>query len=98
MYLAQKAIDPNRMCNVLPQHLDRDHAVVLDVVSEIYGCHTAMAELALDSIASVQVGGKAGRCVSQYRVCRMSRRERRNATIDPSDSRSVATVGTYRAT
>ena len=38
------------------QHLDRDVAVVLEVVGEIHGRHAALAQLALDPVAVGQGG------------------------------------------
>ena len=41
-----------------PQHLDRDLAVVLEVLGEIDGGHAALAELALDAVAVGEGGAK----------------------------------------
>ncbi len=46
------------------QHLQRDLAVVLKVLSEIDGGHTALAEPALDAVAVGEGGGELGGDVS----------------------------------
>ncbi|HEU4829762.1 MAG TPA: hypothetical protein VFT04_11270 [Gemmatimonadales bacterium] len=42
------------------QHLDRDLALVAEVVREVDRGHAAGAELALEAVAAVQRGGEAG--------------------------------------
>ncbi len=49
--LAQEAISAECGTEVRMQHLDRDIAIVLEVVREIYRRHAARAELALDAVA-----------------------------------------------
>jgi hypothetical protein len=41
------------------QHLDRDVALVLEVMREVDGGHAAGAEFALEAVAVGQCGGKA---------------------------------------
>jgi len=43
------------------QHLDRHHAVVPNVMSEVNGRHPARAELTLDAVTPRQRGGQARR-------------------------------------
>ena len=49
-----------------PEHLERDLAVVLEVLGEVDGRHAALAELALDAVAvgqgSLQSGYRFGHC------------------------------------
>ena len=52
--LAQEALGTERRSELRPQHLDRDVAVVLDVVGEIHGGHPAPAKLPLDGVAALE--------------------------------------------
>ena len=49
--LAAKAIRPERVRDLGAQHLERDHAVVLEVAREEDRRHPAAAELVLDRVA-----------------------------------------------
>jgi hypothetical protein len=52
--LRQKALAAKRRTEVGVQHLDRDVALVLHVVREVYGGHAAGAEFAGDAVAALQ--------------------------------------------
>ena len=43
------------------EHLDRDLALVLEIVGQVDGRHTTLAELALEAVAVGQRGGEAFR-------------------------------------
>ena len=49
--LGEEPLGAERRGEIGVQHLDRDVAVVLEVVREIDGRHAAAAELALDAVA-----------------------------------------------
>ena len=51
-----------------PQHLDRDAAVVPDVLGQVDGGHAALPELALEAVAVRQGLGEAGKDVSQWSI------------------------------
>ena len=57
--LAEEALLAERGGELLPQHLERDLAVVLQVVGEIHGRHAAGAELALEAVAAGEGGAEA---------------------------------------
>ena len=72
--LAEEPLGADDRGELRAQHLDRDLAVVLEVVREIDGGHAAGAELALDAIAIGQGVGEAGLGLAhwvwtQYRLC-----------------------------
>jgi len=55
--LEKKALRPDRRGQLVAQELDRDRAVVFEVVRQVNGRHTARAELALDPVSfSEKVG------------------------------------------
>ena len=54
--LAQEAVAAERLGEVGAQHLERDVAVVLEVVREVDRGHAAGAELALDAVAALEGG------------------------------------------
>ena len=58
--LAEEPLGADHGGELGPQHLDRDLAVVLEVLGEVDGGHAALAELALDAVAVGQRGGEAG--------------------------------------
>ena len=49
--LAQESLAPERLRELRLEHLERDVAIVLEVVREVHGRHAAGAELALDAVA-----------------------------------------------
>ena len=49
--LAKKPLGAERLPDFRLEHLDRDVAIVFDVVRQIHGRHAASAELALDAVA-----------------------------------------------
>ena len=49
--LAQEPLGADDRGQLGPQHLDRDLAVVLEVLGEVDGGHAALAELALEAVA-----------------------------------------------
>src|SRR6185437_13839523 len=57
-YLAQEPIGTECGTEIRMQHLDRDVAIVLEIVSEIHRRHAAGAKLALDPIPLGQRGGE----------------------------------------
>ena len=54
--LGQKAIGAEHRAELRLEHLDRDVAVVLQVVREVDGRHAAGAELPLDAVARAKGG------------------------------------------
>ena len=61
--LAQEPLGAERGAEVGMQHLDRDVAIVLEVVREVDGRHAAGAELALDAVAVGKRGGELVACL-----------------------------------
>ena len=57
--LAQEALGAEFHRHGRPEHLDGDHAIVLEVVSEVDRGHPAMPQLPLDAVAVTECGGKA---------------------------------------
>ena len=56
--LLEKALWTERSGNLRPEHLDRHHAIVLEIPSEIDRRHPALTELALDSVAVSESGSE----------------------------------------
>ena len=67
--LAEEPLGAQRRGELGPQDLERDLAVVLEVVGEVDGGHAALAELALDAVAAAEGGTQSfqgcGRCGRQ---------------------------------
>src|SRR6185437_5167945 len=61
--LVQKALGAHDGGQLGAEHLERDEAVVPDVVSEVDGGHAAVTELSLDLIAFSQRGREAKQLV-----------------------------------
>ncbi len=55
--LGQEPLGADRGGEFGAQHLERDVAVVLEVVGEVDGGHAALPELALDAVAVGEGGG-----------------------------------------
>ena len=58
--LAEEPLGADDRGELRPQHLDRDLAIVLEVLGQIDGGHAALAELPLDAVAVGEGGGEAG--------------------------------------
>ncbi len=54
--LAKESIAPHGGSELGPEHLHRDFAMVLQVLREIYGCHAAAPDLAIESVPFSQRG------------------------------------------
>ena len=63
------------------QHLDRDLAIVLEVVREVHGGHAARAELALDAVPVGEGGGKPRDGVAHGVASLLSATRCRNSVI-----------------
>ena len=59
---ALKSLDAHRRCQLGPQHLYGDRAAVAEIARQINGCHSARADLALDTvpIGEARLQGVAG--------------------------------------
>ena len=55
------------------EHLERDVAIVLQVLREVDGGHAAGADLALDPVAVSESGGQALQRVGQHCACAVVR-------------------------
>ena len=58
--LGEEALGADHGGQLGPQHLDRDLAVVLEVLGEVHRGHAAGAELALDAVAVGEGGREVG--------------------------------------
>ena len=65
--LGEEALGADDGGELGPQHLDRDLAVVLEVVGEVDRGHAALAQLALKAVAVGEGGGEAGENVGHFR-------------------------------
>jgi hypothetical protein len=65
--LAEETIDANRSGQLRPEHLDRDLAIMLEIVSEIDGCHPTSTELTLNRVAVSQRSFQTIKGVSHVR-------------------------------
>src|SRR5487761_2103158 len=66
--LGQEALAADHGRELGAQDLQRDLAVVLEIVGEINGRHAARAELALEAVAGGEGRGEASGDVSHYAV------------------------------
>ena len=64
--LAQESLGADHGRQLRPQHLDRDLAIVLEVLGEVHRRHAALAQLPLDAVAVGERGGKAVGLVDHY--------------------------------
>jgi hypothetical protein len=49
--LAQEPLRPEPRCDIRPQHLDGDRAVVLEVAGQVHRGHASATELTLDGVS-----------------------------------------------
>ena len=83
------------------RHLDRDISIVLEVVREVHGGHTAGAEFSLDGVAIRESGCEAvGLLGHRAREKRLGRQEpqtyrllQRRATVGQPDAQEVRPLG-----
>ena len=71
--LAEEPLGADHRRELRPQHLDRDLAVVLQVLGEIHRRHAALPQLPLDAVAVGEGGGERGRD-RRHGWCKMLRR------------------------
>src|SRR6267378_4644781 len=62
--LAKESLGADRGAELMLQDLDRDFALVLYLLGEVYGCHAAMAEEALDRVPVRERIGEGSRGVA----------------------------------
>ena len=58
--LPEETLRAERCRKLGVKHLERDHAIVLEVASEVYRCHPSASELALESVAVGEGLGQGG--------------------------------------
>ena len=75
--LAQEALGPERGGQLGVQHLERDRAVVPEVVGEVHRGHAAAPELALEPVAVSKTIHQALGKIGQRSGSPVRRRERR---------------------
>ena len=75
------------------EHLDRDLALVLEILGQVHGGHAALPELALEAVAVGEGGGEArGRIQWMHRVNVLPAPRTRERAAHRRGRRSVTTI------